>query len=373
YGILSILLDQQNPAACVTATPTPTATGTATATSTATPTPITLGPTGPVGTMDSGDSNLISASPITTGPVGAQVTALEAYIGPTTAGDRFAMAIYTDNHGPATLMAASPSQTVSGAGWNTVPLAATLAPNTTYWLSYNSSGSNDKLYFVGNATGSNTFSNAVPFGSWPATFPGSGFNGTPAYLLNAILTASTSSTATPSSTTTATTTATNTPVPPTATATATRSQSIFTTQAPAATYAGAYELGVKFQSTVAGQITGLRFYKPANETGAHVGHLWSAKGTLLGTITFTGESTSGWQAATFATPVAISANTTYVASVNSNTALSYTYYGLSTAVSNGTLATVVGNNGVYSATRGAFPTTGTAGTNYFRDVVLTTP
>ncbi|HWE64593.1 MAG TPA: DUF4082 domain-containing protein, partial [Chloroflexota bacterium] len=146
--------------------------------------------------------------------------------------------------------------------------------------------------------------------------------------------------------------------------------SIFTTQTPAATYSGAYELGVKFQSTVAGHITGLRYYKPASETGSHVGHLWSPIGALLGTVTFTGESASGWQSASFATPLAISANTTYVASINSNTALSYTYYGLSTAVRNGPLATVVGSNGAYTTTRGAFPATGTVGTNYFRDVIF---
>ena len=37
-------------------------------------------------------------------------------------------------------------------------------------------------------------------------------------------------------------------------------------------------------------------------------------GTLLATVTFTGETASGWQQANFATPVAITANTTYVVS-----------------------------------------------------------
>ncbi|HWE64481.1 MAG TPA: hypothetical protein VHB98_22430 [Chloroflexota bacterium] len=59
--------------------------------------------------------------------------------------------------------------------------------------------------------------------------------------------------------------------------------------------------------------------------------------------------------------------------MNSNTALNYTSYGLSTAVSNGPLSTVVGNNGVYSTTRGTFPAVGTAGTNYFRDVLFVGP
>ena len=45
----------------------------------------------------------------------------------------------------------------------------------------------------------------------------------------------------------------------------------------------AVELGVKFRSDVAGFITGLRFYKTAGNTGTHIGHLWTAGGTQLGT------------------------------------------------------------------------------------------
>ncbi|HWE63246.1 MAG TPA: DUF4082 domain-containing protein, partial [Chloroflexota bacterium] len=125
--------------------------------------------------------------------------------------------------------------------------------------------------------------------------------------------------------------------------------SIFTTQTPAATFSGAFELGVKFRSTAAGQITGLRYFRPASETGTHTGHLWSATGTLLGTVTFSGETASGWQTATFSTPIAISANTTYISSVNSNTAWAGTTSGLTSSVSNGPLSTVAdGQNGVYT-------------------------
>ena len=73
-------------------------------------------------------------------------------------------------------------------------------------------------------------------------------------------------------------------------------------------------LGVKFRSTAAGSVTGLRFYKAAANTGTHIGRLWSTTGTLLAEGTFGGETASGWQALTFATPVAITAGTTYVAS-----------------------------------------------------------
>jgi hypothetical protein len=74
------------------------------------------------------------------------------------------------------------------------------------------------------------------------------------------------------------------------------------------------EVGVKFRSDVAGFITGLRFYKTAGNTGTHIGRIWTTGGTSLGQVTFAGETPTGWQHAKFDTPVAISANTTYIAS-----------------------------------------------------------
>ena len=74
------------------------------------------------------------------------------------------------------------------------------------------------------------------------------------------------------------------------------------------------ELGVKFRSDVAGTITGIRFYKASANTGTHVGNLWSSTGTLLATATFTNETASGWQQVAFSSPVAITADTVYVAS-----------------------------------------------------------
>ena len=76
----------------------------------------------------------------------------------------------------------------------------------------------------------------------------------------------------------------------------------------------AVELGVKFRADASGVINGVRFYKSSTNTGTHVGHLWTVAGQLLASVTFTGETASGWQQATFATPVAITANTIYVVS-----------------------------------------------------------
>jgi YVTN family beta-propeller protein len=83
---------------------------------------------------------------------------------------------------------------------------------------------------------------------------------------------------------------------------------------PADTDSNAVTLGVKFRSTANGFITGIRFYKGAGNGGTHVGSLWTSTGTLLATGTFTGETATGWQQLNFTTPVAITANTVYVAS-----------------------------------------------------------
>ena len=80
------------------------------------------------------------------------------------------------------------------------------------------------------------------------------------------------------------------------------------------TDANPIEVGMRFRATQNGVITGLRFYKGASNTGTHVGHLWTNTGTLLATATFVDETASGWQEVIFAAPVAVSANTTYVAS-----------------------------------------------------------
>ena len=60
---------------------------------------------------------------------------------------------------------------------------------------------------------------------------------------------------------------------------------------------------MKFRSDEDGFITALRFYKQPNNTGTHVGHLWSGTGQLLAAATFTGETASGWQQVELPNPV----------------------------------------------------------------------
>ena len=147
--------------------------------------------------------------------------------------------------------------------------------------------------------------------------------------------------------------------------------SIFTTQTPAGSYNdGPYELGVKFQSSRDGNILSVRYYKTSGETGVHLGRIWTASGTELAEVEFSNETDSGWQTANFNNPVAIAANTTYVATVNSNTMYGATNHGLDNPVTNAPLSTIAdGNNGVYGSP-GTFPTLSYENSNYFRDIVL---
>src|SRR5262249_15371239 len=63
------------------------------------------------------------------------------------------------------------------------------------------------------------------------------------------------------------------------------------------------ELGMKFSSSKAGQITALKFYRSTGDTGPDLLSLWTSTGTKLASATFTSTGTSGWQTVTLATPV----------------------------------------------------------------------
>ena len=101
----------------------------------------------------------------------------------------------------------------------------------------------------------------------------------------------------------------------------------------------------------------MRFYKEADDTGAHTGSLWTSTGTLLASGTFTGETASGWQELDFSSPVAVTAGTTYVASYFSSTGHpASTAQGLASAVTNGPLTALAGG-GVYAyGSANTFPT-----------------
>jgi hypothetical protein len=141
----------------------------------------------------------------------------------------------------------------------------------------------------------------------------------------------------------------------------------------------AVELGVKFQTSAAGKVTGFRFYKGPQNTGIHVANLWSATGTLLASATFTNETASGWQQVNLATPASITAGTTYVASYHTNVGFysdDQNYFagahtsGQLTAPS----SSASGGNGVYAyGSSSGFPTNTWNASNYWIDIVFQSP
>ena len=146
---------------------------------------------------------------------------------------------------------------------------------------------------------------------------------------------------------------------------------VFTTQTPASSSNDQpYELGMKFTSTSAGEITKIRYYKMSGETGTHTGRIWSSTGTQLASVNFTSETSSGWQTAPLSTALSISANTTYVISVNCVTNYALTSNAMGSTINNGPLSSIAESNGVFNTTPGSFPNSSWNNSNYFRDVVF---
>jgi len=156
-------------------------------------------------------------------------------------------------------------------------------------------------------------------------------------------------------------------------------QGVFSTSATPSTVtvndSDPVELGMKFSASTDGIVTGVRFYKGPQNTGPHTGSLWTGTGELLATTTFTNETASGWQTATFATPVDITAGQTYVVSYHSNGFYSADANYFASAVTNGPLTAPshagAEGNGVYAyGSASAFPTSSYNGSNYWVDVIF---
>ena len=139
----------------------------------------------------------------------------------------------------------------------------------------------------------------------------------------------------------------------------------------------AVELGTKVRFDRPGQVLGVRFFKGAGNTGTHTGSLWSSTGTRLVTGTFANESTSGWQTLTFATPVDVTAGTTYVVSYlapNGGYSADSSYFagkGADYQFLHALRDGVDGGNAVYRyGAGGGFPTSSFNAGNYWVDPIF---
>jgi hypothetical protein len=136
--------------------------------------------------------------------------------------------------------------------------------------------------------------------------------------------------------------------------------------------AGGYTLGMVFTTVIPGTVTGVRFFKTVANTGTHIGTLWSIGGGNLAQVTFTGESTSGWQSMSFSTPVPLSASTQYVISYTCTVAHGYVA-GASAVVGKMTgnpLGAPTNFGCYYSGGGNGFPSSMNDPNTYYADVIL---
>lgn len=138
----------------------------------------------------------------------------------------------------------------------------------------------------------------------------------------------------------------------------------------------AVELGMRFSATVSGTVVGVRFYKGRANTGRHYGRLWTSDGRRLASVKFSRETPSGWQQATFPTPVRIEASRPYVVSYHApkgGYAIDEGYFA-GQAASRGALAapasTATAGNGLFRYGTGGFPSSTWKGSNYWVDVIF---
>jgi len=138
------------------------------------------------------------------------------------------------------------------------------------------------------------------------------------------------------------------------------------------------ELGMQFQSSVAGYVTGIRFYKGTGNTGTHTGSLWTTTGQKLASGTFTNETATGWQTMTFARSVPIQANTTYEVSYHDplgHYAADSNYFTNGPATlqpMTGMQGTSTAPNGLFSVGPTSFPNNSFQNSNYWVDPVFNT-
>lgn len=124
---------------------------------------------------DSDNSNSINATRVMSAE-GGQVVSLSANVGavdPSVARRSFQLAIYAANgSAPGALVASSTTGTLVANSWNTVPITATLAPNTAYYLAYNTNGASAAVNNLRRtSSGSSGWRTAgQPYGAWPASF-----------------------------------------------------------------------------------------------------------------------------------------------------------------------------------------------------------
>ncbi len=119
---------------------------------------------------DTGDANYINATRITTGATAGPVQSLSVNVASPidpSPNNQYSMAIYSDSAGSiGSLIANTGNGTLTGNAWNTLPITATLLPNTSYWFAYNTNSVTNSNNWTMTAGGTYGW-RAQTFGTWP--------------------------------------------------------------------------------------------------------------------------------------------------------------------------------------------------------------
>jgi hypothetical protein len=139
----------------------------------------------------------------------------------------------------------------------------------------------------------------------------------------------------------------------------------------------AVTLGLKFWSTQAGTVAGIRFYRGRTNSNGYTVKLFTAGGSLLASARASTDTCAVpcWEQVNFASPLSLAANTTYIAAYyTSNGRYAGDNYGLTNGKTTGPLtapaSSAVGGNGVYTYSTG-FPNQTYQNSNYYVDVAFT--
>lgn len=133
----------------------------------------TAGLTTITGTSDDwGNNNGMSATQVTTGATGGNLTGVSLYVGTVQAApaNHGQVAVYADaNNLPGAKLVASGSQVLTAKSWNNFALSGmAVTSSTRYWLVFNVDGANTKYKIT--SGGRAAWKIPTAFGTWPATF-----------------------------------------------------------------------------------------------------------------------------------------------------------------------------------------------------------
>jgi Domain of unknown function (DUF4082) len=313
---------------------------------------IQIGETAVLTNGDGGNGNLLAAQAATL-PEPATIESLSFYV--TTAGGNLILGIYDDSGpsaGPGLLLAQTASFTPVSNQWNTQGvLKPVMLPAGNYWLAY--LPSSNALSFVKQNNSGSCLYQPYNFAAMPSTFSTASASCTPTTwsFYASVMVPSGSS-----------------------------GDNIFgkvTPGTPAVTSTTATTLGLKFYSTQAGTIAGIRFYRGHVNAKGYTARLYTASGGMLGQSIVAGDSCTVpcWETAYFSSPIPLAAKTTYVATYyTSNGRYADDQGTLTNGVVSGPLvapaSSTVGGNGVYIAGN-KFPNATLDASNYYVDVMFT--